>query len=360
MGILKGFFEDIPIFYRYFIWHLGQNLFVVLITSVLLGAILSTLLFFNIAKNTQPQVLLKYALSSVGAFLPIFFPLFEFTACALTVHLFFRTKLNLIVFTFGIPPRRLVLPIFLTSLGIGLILTAYFEFIYPYAGYVQKVSYLEAKNKPLKEGVVENFWYKLGKDEFIYFRLINLKEGLAFGGKYFKVDKDYQLEWIIQIPRAKFSVKKDKIVVTADKFAFFSEREKKISRELHLELNLETKLLKVKNPQFFSLRELIGLLFLAKDIGLNYYPYLWELVKRLLLVVFSVIVPLVSVIKLFSATRNEEFFSSVGFLSFIFVSFYVALLFFQNAVNKVSVNPLYGLLLIVPYLFLAFWTIKRN
>ncbi|RTZ70499.1 MAG: hypothetical protein DSZ30_00710, partial [Aquificaceae bacterium] len=106
--------------------------------------------------------------------------------------------------------------------------------------------------------------------------------------------------------------------------------------------------------------ELIGLLFLAKDIGLNYYPYLWELVKRLLLVVFSVIVPLVSVIKLFSATRNEEFFSSVGFLSFIFVSFYVALLFFQNAVNKVSVNPFYGLFLIVPYLFLAFWTIKRN
>lgn len=332
----------------------------VLITSILLGVILSTLLFFNIAKNTQPQVLLKYALSSVGAFLPIFFPLLEFTACALTLHLFFKTKLNLVVFTFGIPPRRLALPLFLTSLGIGLLLTAYFEFVYPFAGYVQKISYLEAKNKPIKDGVVENFWYKLGKDEFIYFRLINLKEGLAFGGKYFKVDKDYQLEWIIQIPRAKFSVKKEKIVVTTDKFSFFSEREEKISRKLRLELNLDTKLLKVKNPQFFSLSELLGLLFLARDIGLNYYPYLWELVKRFLLVVFSVIVPLVSAVKLFPSTRREEFFSSVGFLSFVFVSFYVALLFFQNGVNRVSVNPFYGLFFIIPYLFLTIWTIKRN
>jgi lipopolysaccharide export LptBFGC system permease protein LptF len=127
-----------------------------------------------------------------------------------------------------------------------------------------------------------------------------------------------------------------------------------------LELKFETKLLKVKNPQFFSLRELFNLLTLSKYAGLNYYPYLWELVKRLLLVLFSAMVPVVAFIRLFSSTDNEEFLSQIGFLSFAFVSFYVALIFFQNAVGKVSLNPLYGFLLLLPYLFLFYRTLKGD
>ena len=360
MGNLRELLGEIPVFYRYLLKLFFQNLLLVLLTSTFLGGILSSLLFFNIAKDIHPYVLIKYVLSSVGAFIPFFFPLLEFTAVALTVYGIFKRKLNLVVFTFGIPPRRFFLPIFLTSLGLALSLMLYFEFVYPYAGYVQKIAYREAKNKAVNEGVAENFWYKLDGNRFLYFRLINLNENLAFDGKYFKVNGDYQLEWVIEIPRARFWVEGEKIVILADRFLFFSKRGKRPPSPLKLELKYETKLLKVKNPQFFSVGELLSLLTLSKYAGLNYYPYLWELVKRLLLVLFSAMVPVIAFIRLFSSTGSEEFLSHIGFLSFSFVSFYVALIFFQNAVGKVSLNPLYGFLLLIPYLFLFYKTLKED
>ena len=359
MDFLRSLWRETPIFYRYtVILFLKYLLLVLLITTslVLFAAILS---YLNFAKSFSLHWSLEYALTTAAVYVPLLLPLLELFAVALALYPFVKKKLNWVLLASGIPPREIVKPLALGVLLPLLLLFIHFQVLYPYAGYLQHLDYLRAKNKPLKEGIVENFWYRKG-NEFINFALIHLGEGKAYNGRLFEVDSGFRLRWIADIPVATFEVRGEKITVTVPSLKRYTPRGVKNIEHFHLEFPYEPKLLKVKNPSYFSTSQLVKLVLFARKVGINYYPYLWELVKRFLIVLMALVLPLLGALYFFSSTDRRQFIRRSVFLFLGAVMFYIALLLFQSLVVKVSVNPLYGLLLVVPYLLWLFIGIKRN
>ena len=326
-----------------------KNLVLVLLTSLLLALFVSILLFFNFAKDQNLKLLLEYALTSSAVYTPLFIPLLELIALGLTLYTFVEKKLNWIVFSVGISPKIFVKPFLVSSLIPTLLLFFHFEVVYPKAGYLQHISYLRAKNKPIRSGIIKNFWYKDKSGKFLNFSLIHLESQRAFNGLYFAIDKNYHLRWISYIPEATFIVKENKIQVFARNINVFTQKTVKKLPVLKLEFDYENKLLKVRKPSFFSTTELIDLISFAKKTGINYYPYLWELIKRFLIIAMSVLVPTIAGVYAFASIKREEFIEKTSHVFLSLLAFYVALLLFQSLVLKTSLNPLYGLLLLVPH-----------
>ncbi len=349
MGIWLSLLKGIPILYRYLSWNFLKNLIIVLLTSLLLAIFVSVLLFFNFAKIQSFKLLLEYALTSSAVYTPLFIPILELIALGLSIYTFVEKKLNWIVFSVGISPKSFIKPFFVSSLIPTLLLFFHFEFIYPKAGYLQHITYLRAKNKPIQNGIIKNFWYKNKEGVFLNFSLIHLESQRAFNGLYFAVDKNYHLRWVSYIPEATFIVKDNKIQVFARNIDFFTQKSAKKLPVLKLEFDYENKLLKVRKPSFFSTTELMDLISFAKRTGINYYPYLWELIKRFLIIVMSVLVPTIAGVYTFASIKREEFVEKISQVFLSLLAFYIALLLFQSLVLKASVNPLYGLLLIVPH-----------
>ena len=349
MGIFGSLFGGIPILYRYLGKEFLKNLLLVLLTSLLLAVFVSSMVFLNFAKELSPKLLLEYSTTSAAVYTPLLLPVLELVAVGLTLYPFIERRLNWIVFSAGIAPRNFLKPFAVLSLIPTLLLAFHFELIYPRAGYIQHLDYLKAKNKPLRKGIVEDFWYKSRKGEFLYFSLVHLSSEKAFDGRLFKVDRNYQLEWVTYIPRATFEVREGKIKVFARDVKRYTPEGVKTLSQLRLEFPYESKLLKVKNPAFFSTSELIRLVSFAREVGINYYPYLWELIKRLLVLVMALLVPVVGGVYTFASIKREEFVEKILQFFLSLLAFYVALLLFQTLVLKISLNPLYGLLLLVPH-----------
>ena len=355
MGILKSFWEEIPIIYRRLTADFFKNLFAVFLAFFLLALFVSALGFLNFAKHFSFGLFLEYSLSSSAVYTPLFVPVLELIAVALTLYPLTERKLNWIVLAAGISSSEFAKPFLVASLLPALLLFLHFQILYPYAGYIQHIDYLRAKNKPLREGVIENFWYKNRKGEFLYFRLVHLGSEEAFDGRHFAVDKNYHLKWVSYIPRATFRVESDRIEVLAKDIKRYTPKRVEKIPALRLEFPYEIKLLRVRNPAYFSTTELLSLVSFARGVGINYYPYLWELVKRLLLVALSVSIPLLAVVYLFGSIKREEFIEKGVLLTLSVVAFYASLILFQTLVLKVSLNPLYGLLLALPH---TFWSLK--
>ena len=356
MGVFR-FIKEIPFLYRLSLSLFLKELVLVLAVLTAVSSALTAVGFLNFAKVISLGNLFLYILSSVAFFLPLFFPLFVFAAAALVARQLLKKRLNLTIFTVGISPSVFLLPFTLTGAALSLLLIVYFQTLYPIAGYYQHIAYLKSKNKPLHTGIVQNFWYRVGENSFLTFKLINLKEGKAYGGEFFKVSPSFRLEKIASLPQADFRVKGNLIEVFAKELLFYTARGK-VEKEKALKLSLpyDEKLLVVKKPEYFTLTELIKLTFTARFYGINFYPYLWELEKRLLVAIFTTITAALAFSVLLRAVRLRDFNFLLFKLSLLFFLFYLFIGFYQNLVYKISLNPLYGWFVIVPYLI---WLLKE-
>ena len=351
---IKSLVEFFPILYRYLGISFFKNFLIILIFFALIIFLVSSLNFLNFVKNFSSKLMLEYALFSTTIYTPLFIPILELAAVAKTIYPFIERKLNWSIFAAGIPPTKVIFPFFGVSFFISLLLLFHFQFIYPQAEYIQHLDYLRAKNKPLNEGIAENFWFKNDKGYFLHFRLIDLKGQKAFDGLYFKVNKDFNLQMVAYIPKSYFKVIGNKIEIEAKNINIYTKKGVDRKRLLKLEIPYERKLLKVKKPSYFSISELINLIDFSKKVGINYYPYLWELIKRSIILLLAILIPSIAGVYLFSSTRLEVFFTRITVLSVSVIGFYTALLMFQTLVIKNSTNPLYGILLVLPF---AVWLI---
>jgi len=359
MEFLRSLWRETPIFYRYTVSLFLKYLLLVVLITTLLVLFAAGLSYLNFAKSLSLRCGLEYTLTTAAVYTPLLLPLLELFAVALALYPLVKRKLNWVLFATGIPPREIVKPLAVGVLFPLILLLLHFQLLYPYAGYLQHLDYLRAKNKPLREGIVENFWYRK-RNIYIHFDLIHLGEKKAYNGRLFEVDKDFHLKWVADIPVATFEVEGDEITVSVPTLRRYTPAGVKVMEHYRLEFPYEPKLLKVKNPSYFSTSELVQLVVFARGVGLNYYPYLWELVKRFLLVFATFVFPLLGGIYFFSSTDRKQFLKRMLMLFIAVVVFYIGLLMFQSLVVKVSLNPLYGLLLAVPYLLWLIVEIKRN
>ena len=351
MESLTRFLEEIPFIYRYAVSLFFGQLLIVLIVLTVLSSALVSVAFLNMAKVVSLKNLFLYVFSSIAVFFAFFFPIFVFLAALLSLYLLIRRKLNLVIFTLGVEPKKFVIPFSVVGLFLSLLLLLYFQTVYPYAGYTQHIAYLKGKKKPINTGIVQNFWYRIGSDKFLNFKLVNLKEKKAYDGSYFKVSPDFKIVWFSEIPKADFRVSNDKIEVEAKNITTYSGLKVENIEHLKLKLPYDEKLLKVKKPSYFSLSELLKLTLTAKYYGVNFYPYLWELEKRILIAAFTALITVLSFAGLMKSVKVEEFFRNSLKLFLSIAVFYVVLLLYQTAVDKVSLNPLYVLAGLFPYLF---------
>jgi len=347
--------SGIPIFYRLLSVEYFKNLLLVFSTAFLLSLFVSTLVFLNLAKEFSLSLLAEYAISSALAYTPIFTPLLAVLAVGFSLYPIVEKKLNWVIFTAGVSPKAVLKPFAVSSLFPLLFLFLYFEAVYPKAGYIQHLDYLRAKKKPIPHGVVKNFWFKTPEGEFLYFDLLLLDAKKAYNGRYFAVDKNFNLKWVVYIPSAELRFGDGDLIFTAKGVKKFSPRGVEVLKSLLLDFPFDVKLLKVRNPAYFSTHELVSLVELTRRVGINCYPYLWELIKRFLILLFTVLLPSVGAVYAFSAVKKEEFIGKMATLFGATLIFYVALLLFQTLVFKISVNPVYGLVIVLPY---AVWAAK--
>jgi len=351
MESLGKFSEEIPFLYRYTVRLFFAQLLLVFTVISFLSLVLITVAFLNMAKVVNLKTLLVYNFGSLGVFAAFFFPIFVFLAIFLSLYKLIRSRLNLVIFAVGISPRLFFVPFFLVGLFLDFLLLFYFQTIYPFAGYVQHISYLESKKKSVNVGIVQNFWYKIGSDRFLNFKLVNLKEKKAYGGSYFKVSPDFKILWFSRIPVADFKVLGSKIVVEFKNAKLYTGLKVETVKHQRLELPYDEKLLKVKRPEYFSLSELLKLTLTAKYYGLNFYPYLWELEKRILIAIFTILISVLSFLSLIKSVKVEEFLKNSSKVFLSITAFYIFILLYQTFVDKVSVNPFYAFSVLFPYLY---------
>ena len=316
--------------------------------------------YLNQAKIVKISILISYTISAIVLSLAFLLPLGVGVAIAWTILFLIRKKLNTTFFTLGISSKQLLIPFLTISLFITVLNFLYFEFAYPRAAYINRISYLESKNKPIQEGIVKNFWYRSKENLFIYFRLVDVHEKKAFDGNIFKADRNYNIIWFSKIPTATFLFKGNKILIlTKNVVRYFPNRTDKL-KKLSLEFKYNRKLLKVKEASFFSLLELYKLINQATSLNINKAYYLWELEKRLLLIFLSFWVPLYLFLSLFKLTDIKETtvpLFKTGGLTIFFILFTV---FYQTLVNKLSLNPLYGILITIPYIGILIGKLREN
>jgi len=316
--------------------------------------------YLNQAKVVKVSILVPYILSTIVLSLAFLFPLGVGIAISWTTITLIKKKVNTTFFSLGISIKQLLPSVVIVSSFLTIVNLLYFEFAYPKAAYINRITYLESKNKPIHKGIVKNFWYRNRKNTFVYFQLVDLQEKKAFNGQIFKVDKNYNLIWVTNIPIANFLFRENRILIQAkDIIKYFPSKVKKL-RKLSLEFKYNKKLLKVKEASFFSLLELYVLIKQARFLNINKAYYLWELEKRLLLTLLSFWIPIYTFLRLFKITdkkRMAEHLILIGSLTLFFILFIV---FYQTLVNKISLNPLYGTLIIIPYLVLLIKEIRKT
>jgi len=348
MKKIFGFWwKAIPILYRYFAINFLKDLLIIFIAFFLIVFLISSLDFLNFVKQFSLVLLLKYALTSTIVYTPLFIPVLEFVAIARTFYPVVEKKLNWGIFASGISPWNISKPFLGASALVAFLLVLNFQFLYPKAAYDRHIDYLQAKNNLVKQGIAQNFWYRFKDGRFLYFRLIHLDSKRAFRGFYFAVNKDFGLKWVSYIPIADFKLKKNVITITAKNVKRYTP--KGVKKEiLSLTIPYKPKLLHIKKPSYFSISELYNLIIFVKNIGTNYYPYLWEFIKRIVIVILAIFIPPIAAVYLFASTNIETFFIRSSILLISLIISYVVLLLFQTLVVKNFLNPIYGLASMLP------------
>jgi len=361
MELFKEFLRSIPLLYKYILTEFVKLFFIILLGTVIATLLIDSLLFFNTAKYFTWELLFKEIAGFTGEGLGIIFPVITFASLAFTLFFLLRRKINWLIFSMALSPKNFLGFILSLSATLSTLLFLYFEFVYPVAVYKKYEAYLLAKRKPFDTGIVQDFWYRVNNREFLNFALVNLQINRAFGGRLIKLNNDFQISSVTVIPNARFVVKNNEILVKAKNLKVFSFDKVRKLEFLRLRFPYNPKLLRVKKPEFFTLGELVNLILYAKEFGLNYYPYLWELIGRILLVLTTFVFGIVSFIKLLGSVNISSFVIRSIRLSLVLVIFYVYFFTWESLVNKVSLNPLWSLAIIVPlYGFWLYRTIRKG
>ena len=358
--MLGGVFEGVPILFRYILSLLIRyTLMVFSILTALVG--LTTLIFFlNQAKVLNLKVLVDYTISSLGIFFGFLFPVLVFLVLYFTFLQLIKRKLTVVLYTLSVSPLSFLTFGSVLGLFFSIFHLIYLETIYPKAVYQNQISYWESKNKEIPKGVVKNFWFKNFDNSFIYFKLISLDEKKAVEGEIIKVDKNFNLQWFGHIPKAKFEVLGDSIKINAKNVDIFSFKGSRTVENFEVKFPYDKKLLKVKRAEYFTLFELFKLSFLSKRYGLNPIPYLWELEKRLLLVFLTFWITLFGILKFLKTIEVKKLYARAGILLLSLLLMYLFILLYQTLVDKISLNPLYGLFAVFPYLWRLVYRIKES
>ncbi len=345
-----GPLEDFPFLYRYilllFLKRLGWVLFAVY--TVLLAAVF--VFYLNQTKVFSLKTMVLYAFANLAVYPPLLFPILLVASLFLTVRHLLKGRLSFTIFTLGVGPKNFFLPFlglgFLSSTLIGV----YFQTVYPKAAYLEHTTYLESKKKKFQEGLIQNFWFKSFDNTFFYFKLVNLSEGKAYGGKLIKVDRNFKPLWFGSANEVSFRLRDGKVEIFIPEMVLYKPDRTEVVKNFKLIFPYDEKLLKVKKPEFFSLTELVKLSLLARQYGINPTIYVWELEKRVLVLFLTVWVLAYGFVHLLASIKEEELGRRTAQLSALVLIFYVAVFLFQTLVDKLSLNPLYGFLITLPYL----------
>ena len=361
MELFKEFLQSIPLLYRYILREFIKFFVITLLGLVIAASLTESILFFNTAKYFTWKLLFEELVGLSGIGIGFTFPAITFASLAFTLFFLLRRRINWLIFSMALSPKNFLGFILTLSATLSAFLLFYFEFVYPLAAYKKYEAYLIAKRKPFDTGIVQDFWYKISGREFLNFALVNLQINRAFGGRLIKLNNDFQISSVTVIPNARFVVKNNEILVKAKNLKVFSFDKVRKLEFLRLRFPYNPKLLRVKKPEFFTLGELVNLILYAKEFGLNYYPYLWELIGRILLVLTTFVFGIVSFIKLLGSVNISSFVLRSIRLSLTLLLFYVYFFTWESLVNKVSLNPLWSLAIIVPlYGFWLYRTIKKG
>jgi len=342
-----------PLLFRYFFKISTLHFILVFISFVLLLSFATIVFYLNQAKVFNFSVAFEYVVSTVGISLEFIFPLIIAFSFYLTARFFLKRRFHIVLPSLGLSSKTFLPLIGLIAFINSFLTFIYFEFFYPQAAYINYTSYLKSKNKVPQIGFVKHFWYKNGENQFVYFQIVSLLDKKALGGKVFKLNNNFSFVWVDNVPKATISLSEKTLTIKASNVTRYRTNGVFKLKNYTLTVPYREKLLKVKMPKFFSLTELVGILNYAKRFGLNTTIYLWELEKRILLILFIFIVSIYSFLTFFgnisTASKKEDSNEIFKVVAFIF-SFYLLIIFYQVLVNKISLNPLYGLAIIAPYL----------
>ncbi len=340
-------FEAVPKLHRYILRIFFENLLVVSLALILTSTFVTVVLLTNTFKVQTYDLIIRYTLSSLTLYLPQFGGIPLLLALFWTAFRFQRKRFTVVLFSLGITPRVLFLPLAVISLFIALLYPLYYQLVYPTAAKVQKECYLLGKKKKIPQGVAENFWYRKG-GLFLHFRLLELNASEAYGGLLFEVDKNFSLKAVAPVRSAPFEVGKSSLTFELENLTFYTFGGVEKKGELTLSLSYDPKLLKAKKPQYFTLTELLRLLNLAGSMGINLNPFLWEFEKRLLIALFTVWLTFTAAYSFMSAEDPKKLLYRGAFFLTLTLFFYISLFILEGAVLKSSLSPLWGLLLLPP------------
>ena len=342
-----------PLLFRYF-FRIASLHFVLVFIAFTLFLIFATIVFYlNQAKVFSFFIAFEYVISTLGISFQFIFPLIIALSFYLTARFFFKIRFHIVLASLGLSLKTFLPLIGLIAFVNSLLTFVYFEIFYPEAAYINYTSYLKSKNKLPQAGLIKHFFYKNNKNQFVYFQIVSLVDKKALGGKVFKLNNNFSFVWVDNVPKATISLSERTLTIKAGNVTRYQTDRVIELKNYTLTIPYQEKLLKVKMPKFFSLTELIGILNYAKRFGLNTTIYLWELEKRILLIIFIFTVSIYSFLTFFgnisTASKKEDSNEILKVVAFIF-SFYLLIIFYQVLVNKISLNPLYGLAIIAPYL----------
>jgi len=348
-----------PRFHRYVAAKFLTNLLITLTATILVVAFITVILFLNLAKVKFFKLIAGYTLASVLLFVPTFLGLVVLVALAVTAYGFLKGRLSMVVFSLGISPSVFLQVFALFGVVFFLLSLFYFEFVYPKASLLQHVTYLESKKKEVKRGIVENFWLRRG-ERFLYLRLVNLEEGKAFGGEFFRVNERFEMVSVVPFGSALFSLENNTLRVEVKGAKEYTPKGVFEVKHLTLSFPYDEELLRVRKPEFLPLSDLVRLAFISRGLGINDQPFVWELEKRFLIAFLLLWVFLYGGINFFKSVSGGEILRKVTLAFALTVLFYLALFIYQSLVSKVSVSPYAFLAVVLPYIYLIWRDVRGN
>jgi len=348
-----------PKFHRYVAKRFAEMLFIVTLFAVVGASFITLILFLNLAKVKLPSLVIDYTLSSVLLYVPGFFGLLVLVALGLTAYNLLKQRLSMVLFSLGISPKVYLSVFLLFGLIFSGVSLLYFEYLYPRLSFLKHVTYLKSKKKEVKTGIVQDFWYRKG-NLFINVDFIKVSSQKAYNGRIFEVDNNFNTRWIVPFKEAHFKFCEGKITVEVENAYRYGTGGVERLKNFTISFPYDMELLRIKKPQFFSLGDLVRLLVVAKKLGINTTPYVWELEKRVLISLFLLWIFAYGALNFFNTVFVRDIVFRVLLAAAFTIAFYLFIFIYQSLVFKISLNPWFALLITVPYLLLLMKSLKNS
>ncbi|MFN7064860.1 MAG: LptF/LptG family permease [Aquificaceae bacterium] len=331
---------------RYLFLHYLKTFLLVFL--VILGILYIYLIgeVFLAFKEKDWRILPSY---SINLMLTVFFYISSFVAglaLLITFRRLIQRKIDLLSQSFSISPLRFSTAILLFSFLLFLLNLLGSYSLYPD---VQKNLYKIEKGykkaKELEKGVVRNLWLieeKNGMKAFYYFDLVEVSTGMVHGFYRLKTVEG-SIRELITASQGEW--KGESILLKEARIKELVRGEESTKTITLSYINLSHIKSLAERPEHLSMKDLLSLSLLGKDIGLNQRYYLYEITKRLLTSILSLFLS-ISVAWTYLRWRNF----GVAFLSLIalFFSHWFLLALMLSLVENTSLSFTLLLLIYTP------------